>query len=384
MSDDNNALEMSDEDFLNADPADFVEEAEDTDVQEDEDTEPDTEEDEEDESEDEESDDEEDPTGEEDEGEPEGDMGGDNADNSDTDSSDNSADTDVEDTSSTETTDADFAAIGKQIMSEFKANGSTMKMKSAEDAIRLMQMGANYHKKMAGLKPSLKTLKLLENNGLLEQDKLNFLIDLNQRKPEAIAKLLKDGEVDPMDINVDDGADYKPSNRVVNDKEMILDEVLDSISSSAHYDRTLTVLGDEWDTASRGMIAEQPEVIRTINNHMENGIFDQVVEAMNYERSMGKLVGVSDFDAYQQIGAYMNENKLFKSSTVAAPVANQQNNQEPASQANNDSEQAQRKNRKKAASSSRQRQAPKGKKENYNPLAMSDEEFLKLDDLNYG
>ena len=43
-----------------------------------------------------------------------------------------------------ELSDSQYAAIGKQIMGEFKANGATLKMKSAEDAIRLMQMGANY------------------------------------------------------------------------------------------------------------------------------------------------------------------------------------------------------------------------------------------------
>ena len=275
-------------------------------------------------------------------------------------------------------TDAQYIEIGKQIMSEFKANGTSIKVKSADDAIQLMQMGANYHKKMAGLKPSLKTLKLLENHGLLDPVKLNYLIDLSQKKPEAITQLLKDSKIDPMDIDLEGQEKYVPNQRTVNDTELVLDEILDSISHSPSYNKTLTVLGDEWDTASRAIIAKDPEVIRTINAHMENGVYDQVANAVAYERSLGKLTGVSDYDAYSRIGTYMHENNLFK--TAAVPPRNPQK-PEPQKQGETAEEIEQRKNRKKAASPSRQNPAGVPDKSKYNPLEMSDEEFIKLNKL---
>lgn len=280
-------------------------------------------------------------------------------------------------------TEPDYAAIGKQLMSEFKANGTTLKMKSVDDAIQLMQMGANYHKKMAGLKPSLKTLKLLENNGLLDHEKLSYLIDLSQKKPEAITQLLKDSKIDPMTIDLSDKETYVPPTRIVNDTEILLDEVLDSISSSPVYNKTLTVLGEEWDSVSRSAIAKNPDVIRAINAHMENGVYDQVVEAIAYERSLGKLSGVSDFDAYQRVGSYMHENNMFVGSANVNQTKDTQTQTKSATQPKpeSDTQAQERLNRKQAASPSRQQKAVVKDTSNYNPLEMSDEDFVKLNKL---
>lgn len=42
----------------------------------------------------------------------------------------------------------DYKAGYEQIMALTKANGKTMQVKSVEEAIQLMQMGANYTRKM--------------------------------------------------------------------------------------------------------------------------------------------------------------------------------------------------------------------------------------------
>jgi len=280
-------------------------------------------------------------------------------------------------------TEPDYTAIGKQLMAEFKANGTTMKIKTVEDAIQLMQMGANYHKKMAGLKPSLKTLKLLENNGLLDEAKLNYLIDLSQKKPEAITQLLKDSKIDPMTIDLQTEETYVPDQRTVSDTDILLDEVLDSISDSPTYSKTLTVLGEEWDANSRAAIVKNPEVIRAINAHMENGIYDQVAETVAYERSLGKLVGLNDYDAYQRVGSYMHENNLFvDSANVKQTTANQTNTKlTPQHKTESDAQIQERLNRKQAASPSRQQKAVVKDNTNYNPLEMSDEDFVKLNKL---
>lgn len=279
-----------------------------------------------------------------------------------------------------ELTTEQYAEVGRRVMAEFKANGTMMKVKSAEDALQLMQMGANYHKKMVGLKPSLKTLKLLENNGLLDPEKLNYLIDLSQKKPEAIKQLLKDSELDPLSLDLDDQTEtYVPSNRTVNDKELLLDEILNSISESPSYERTLNVISRQWDDTSRKAIADDPELIAVINSHMDKGIFDQVASAVAYERSLGKLVGVSELEAYKRVGSYMHENNLFNIATGAPPVPSATATPSTTAQANaQQQEEKQRRERKRAASPSRQGTPPSSKDTDYNPLAMSDEEFAKL------
>jgi hypothetical protein len=279
-----------------------------------------------------------------------------------------------------ELTDEQYVDIGKQVMAEFKANGKTIKIKSAEDAIQLMQMGANYHKKMAGLKPSLKTLKLLENHDLLDPSKLNYLIDLSQKKPEAITKLLKEADIDPMNIDLKGDDDYVPDNRTVNEKELLLDEVLEDIKGNESYGRTLTVVGEDWDDTSRSVISDNPQLLGTINSHMESGVFDQVAEAVAYERSLGRLTGVSDLEAYQRIGTHMHENKLFKNATKDTDLDTDLDDQRRDGNEleETEEEKKQRRDRKKAVSPTRQKKSPAEKKEKYNPLEMSDEDFIKL------
>ncbi len=265
-----------------------------------------------------------------------------------------------------------------KIMGPFKANGRDMTMKSAEDVITLMQMGANYHKKMAGLKPSLKSLKLLEKHDLLDPEKLNYLIDLNNKNPEAITKLLKDSEIDPLDIDVQADSNYKPESREVSDTELELDSVLEGIQDSPKYNDTLNVIGSVWDDASRNTIAANPNIIQVINGHMENGIYDIVNDAVVYERSLGKLTGMSDLDAYKYVGDLLDQQGRFNSEQ-SSQAANT-NIQQPTVQKKPATDAALKK-RKQAVSPTKSKPAPTQK--SYNPLAMSDEEFLEFDKKNF-
>ena len=377
------ALEMSDEDFLQMDPSEFEYDQDDNSSDEDANENPDTSEAESEESDEDASADDSDVTDDDEEEDSEEQNIDEDAD--DDDNEDEDADEDEDDTKLTNKEALDYEAIGKQLMGEFKANGRMIQPKTAEDAIQLMQMGANYHKKMIGLKPSLKVLKLLEKNGLMDPEKLNYLIDLHQNNPEAITQLLKNSDIDPMEIDLDAENNYTPQKRSVDDAELLLDQTLESISDSPEYQRTLTVLGDDWDNASRQIIADSPAIIATINAHMESGIFDQVAEHVAYERSLGKLQGVNDFEAYQQTGDYMDKNKLFTPVEQPGAALGEalQNQQDPNQRPNNDQLDAKRKTRKQAASPSRQGNVKKGSNnENYSPLEMSDEEFIKLNQLN--
>ena len=287
--------------------------------------------------------------------------------------------------------EVDLQAFYNTVMGEFKANGRMMKVKSAEDIITLMQMGANYHQKMKALNPSLKTLKLLEKHDLLDPDKINNLIDLQEKNPEAITQLLKDSKIDPMDIDLEAENNYTPKQRTVSDTEIQLDRVLDEIQHSPSYNRTLNVLGSEWDDQSRAIISQNPDIIKAINEHIESGIYDQVANAVAYERSLGKLAGLNDFQAYKQMGDYMDANNLFKATDTNTNQVNPQTTQQqsqivdtqPVIEQQSTSQgtiNTERQQRKAAASPTRSTKTPT-KKSDYNPLAMSDEEFLKINNL---
>ena len=289
---------------------------------------------------------------------------------------------DSSNTKSTESsTPQDYEKLYKEVMAPFKANGREIQPKSIEDIKQLMQMGANYNKKMQALKPNLKLLKMLENNGLLDESKLSFLIDLDKKNPEAISKLVKDSGVDPMEIDEEKVKSYKSGTYSVNDKEIELEQVLDELESTPTFDRTLTIVSKEWDQASRNVFAQHPQMLKLINNHIQVGVFDLISKEMETERALGRLTGLSDFDAYRQVGDAINARGGFDH--LKPQDGQNQGHQTPVTQKTDvpnpkKQEEDKLKDKRRAATLGRTTAPSSNKLSDYNPLAMSDEEFEKM------
>jgi len=270
----------------------------------------------------------------------------------------------------------DYKAAYEKLTSPFRANGKEIQVKNIDDAIALMQMGANYNKKMAALKPNLKLLKLLETNDLLSEEKLSFLIDLHKKNPAAISKLIKESGIDPLDLDESKAADYKPSVRRIDDREIELDQVLEEIQDSPAFNRTLHVVSKEWDQTSRQIIAEQPQLLKVLNAHMENGVFDMIAKELEHERMMGRLTGLSDIEAYRKIGDAIHARGGFNSLGRQGNTAPAAKPMMPPSKPK--SESVEKVKEKKRAASPTVVSTPKAPPKEFNPLAMSDEEFSKL------
>lgn len=271
------------------------------------------------------------------------------------------------DTTKDEPEIVDAQAQLNKLFAPFKANGRDIKIDSVDEAIKLMQQGANYNKKMAALKPSLKVLKMLENNGLLDEQKITYLIDLDKKNPDAIGKLIKESGIDPLDVNTQEEPKYTPGNYSVSDAQVNLDAVLDSIEHTPTYNRTMTVILDEWDDNSKRALANEPNLIPLINEHVANGIFDTIASEMMKQRALGNLSGLSDLQAYEAIGKQLAAQGAFNKKPTQQPVE-----VKPKVPAQDDTERAAKR---KAASPSKQTQATK--EPDLNPLSMSDEEFEK-------
>jgi hypothetical protein len=262
----------------------------------------------------------------------------------------------------------DFEAAYNKLMAPFKADGREITPKSPEDFIRMAQMGVNYHDKMAGMKPARAALKTLENNGLLDDEKLSFLVDLNNGNPEAITKLIKQHNIDPLEVDVKSESNYVPTDHTVSEPELALDSVLKDIEGSPSYNKTLHQVTKVWDESSQNLAANNPQIISKINEHIEAGVYDKVMDEVKYERSLGKLKGVSDFQAYQTIGTKMEDDGAFKE-------PEKEIKKEP--KIDPIKEQVRLENKKKA-SPARKKKATNISK-SFNPAEMSDEEFEKFD-----
>lgn len=269
----------------------------------------------------------------------------------------------------------DYKAEYERLLAPFKANGRDITVKGVDDAITLMQMGANYNKKMAALKPNLALLKMLENNGLLSEEKISFLIDLEKKNPDAINKLIKDSGIDPMDIDAEKASGYKPTAYRVDEREVELDQVLDEIQETPSYNRTLEIVSKEWDAKSKQTIADSPQLLKVINNHVQSGIYDLISKEIESERVFGRLNGLSDIEAYRQVGDSIQArggfDHLGRQGQQAAPkpVVVQ-----PKPKVVDEDK---IKEKKRAASSTKPAAASTAPKD-FNPLSLSDAEFNKL------
>lgn len=366
---------MSDEDFLNTPESSFEEPVEEeqeeeleTEVEEEEDDAPES---------DEVEDDEDEPQGEsEDDPETEEDEGEEQEEEPEEGTEDESTETEEEEEAVAEEKDSDTIPDAqeqlKKLFAPFKANGREIQIDSVDDAIKLMQMGANYVKKMSSLKPHLKMIKMLENNSLLDEGKLSYLIDLSKKNPQAIARLLKESGMDPLDVDLEQGETYKPSTYTVKDEEVALDEVLSEIRSTPSYKQTIDVISNKWDTRSKEILYKNPNIIRIINDHVAEGIYEQIMTNVEKERILGRLEGLSDLEAYKAVG-----DTMFAGNTGEPPKT-----QAPAPRVVKKAQVASRdpklKDRKKAAGLTKATTVKK-EKEDFNPLALSDEEFEKLD-----
>ena len=119
-----------------------------------------------------------------------------------------------------QSTTVDYKEAYGQIMAPLKANGKTIELRSVDELRSLAQMGANYTRKMQDIAPHRKILLMLENNGLLDESKLSFYIDLEKKNPEAIKKLVVESGIDPLEIDTSVPAKYQASNHTVTDEEL--------------------------------------------------------------------------------------------------------------------------------------------------------------------
>ena len=271
--------------------------------------------------------------------------------------------------------ETDYKSFHDQVMAPFKANGKMIQLKSPEEAIALMQMGANYTRKMQEIQPHRKVLLMLENNGLLDEGKLSYLIDLDKKNPDAIKKLVKDAGLDPLDIDTSEEPAYRVGNHRVSDEEAAFRGVLDDLSATDNGKQTLQVINSTWDQASKELLWKNPGVMNLINQQRELGIYDRILTEVERRKALGQVpINQPLLQIYQQVGQEMVAGNAFadivqpaqQPRETVAPVASRVVPPKPVV-----------KNGDKANAAAPSKAAAKPAKVIVNPLSMSDDDFLK-------
>lgn len=265
-----------------------------------------------------------------------------------------------------ESTAPDYEGFYKRVMAPIAANGKTVEIRSPEEAIQLMQMGANYTKKMQAIAPYRKIVLMLENNGLLDEARLSYLIDLDKRDPEAIKKLIKDSGIDPLDIDTSVEPSYREGNHRVTDEEVAFTSVLEDVKTAPGGVDTLQKINTTWDQASKEALWKEPQILSAMHQQMASGVYDVISAEVDRLRTLGRISPETPFiQAYRLVGDAMVAQRQ-QMQQKPAPVAVR--TQTPVAAVAHSA---------KAAAAASTSSSPRKATTVVNPLAMSDDDFLK-------
>lgn len=210
------------------------------------------------------------------------------------------------------------AVIGKP----FKANGKEMVVNTPEEAIQLMQMGAGYHKKMSQLGYANRIIETLRENELLDENKINNLIDISKKNPEAIAALVRSAGIDPLqlDLDGDNAPTYTPGNHVLPEDQIRFRTSVENIREQGG-EEFLTHVAQDWDVTSRAEIFKDPRALDMLYEHKQSGIYDKVFSEVERRKMFDPgLSNVPLIQAYLAVGNEMNERGLLGSNQQAPAV----------------------------------------------------------------
>lgn len=218
-----------------------------------------------------------------------------------------------------------------EILKPFKADGKEISVRNSADAIRLMQMGANYSRKMAELKPAKAAQAMLEANNL-DTDTLNFLIDVNKGDKGAIQKLLKEHNIDPIDFDKDATNSYTAKDYRPDMKGMDFKEAIDSTIKEDGGRELITDINASWDDESKEQLREDPSLLSNLLDEHNSGVYEKVKAERDYQIRMGYLpADVSFFEGYQAVERAMRKAGVFSdaSRTTTADVGSNSSGKAP-------------------------------------------------------
>lgn len=278
----------------------------------------------------------------------------------------------------------DYKSEYEKITAPFKASGKTVQVRDSNEVISLMQKGVDYTKKQQALKPRLKELQILENQNMLG-DNLGYAIDLFNGNTKALAKLIKERNIDISELSPNmygdeenNSPDYTPSNYSISDAEMRLKDVELTLKDSPNFQRLFTTL-TELDDDSKAKFRNNPDLLLRLNEHMDSGLYDQIQNELEHRRIVGdaSVDGMNFYDAYTAVG-----NEILSYNMKYAQAQQQQQQQQYGYQQQAYAEQYQQQQlqqKKNSAKSTNSRSTGRSGPMMYDPLTCSDEEFAQMD-----
>lgn len=186
--------------------------------------------------------------------------------------SDNNTQTTEEPVANNEDSTPESVATTPDTLYKIKANGKEFEM-TLDELKQTASKGMDYLKKTTALKPYRTMIAAMEENKVSPED-INLLIDLKKGNKEAIAKLIKENEVDVYDLP--EANDYTPQEYRQSETALEMKEVLSTISKDAEFSRTSEIYA-AFDEQTKAFLNEDPSRIVGLHNDVKTGVFDKVL-----------------------------------------------------------------------------------------------------------
>ena len=209
-----------------------------------------------------------------------------------------------------------------KITAPFKADGKDFSVRTPEDAIRLMQQGVNYSRRMHDLKPMKAMTRMLQDHGLNDQTKLSFLIDVSKGDKTAITKLLKDNNLDPMDLDISGETGYQAKSYAGNPQDNAFRDALDNTVATPEGQALVGEIHQTWDEASKARLREDPSILGNLMELKQSGHYSKIVDELDYQKGLGYLTHVPFLQAFDQVGQAMRNAGVLDPQPQPAPGAN--------------------------------------------------------------
>lgn len=248
-----------------------------------------------------------------------------------------------------------------EIMKPLNVSGKEIEVKSIDDMRNLANMGIDYSRKMRDIKPLRAIGETLTQAGIMKDGQVDEaalmrLVDINNGNPEALAQLMKEKEIDPLDMETED-ITYAPTQSMATQQNIEIQDVEKELVSRNSVDSVISEL-EKLDDASKQFFNESPSNLLKLDDDIKSGTYQKIMTAVRYEKDMGRLNGMSDMEAYIQMvqGGRTTEPQTPAPAPTPKPSVA----------------------KRKAAGITKRAPAKKTVQKDYDYVNMSDEEFEKL------
>lgn len=276
-------------------------------------------------------------------------------------------------------TEIDYKKFYETVTQDFKASGKVIPgVKEPEKFIKALQMATDYALKTAALKPVLKRAKMLED---VTDEEFTEMLDFRKRNPEVIKKAIKEANLDPIELDLED-IKYTPQSKIMSDADYEFKETIEKLSQedAVAFQRTQNIILNELDNTSKTTVLSNPHILSALQSEVASGRFEKIQAQALQLKAFGGYNNVPDIELYAMIANEMDKQAMVAKPAVSSnPVQSGGMNPQVANtvQPNSVSKpNPELEDKRVRAGIQPKTSTPVVKK--YDPTKLSDEEFMKL------